>query len=444
MLILFFRAYFCLPITIEKILMQSPQKNTKPIINTDEQFEALFEYASMGILLSNPEGTIILANTFLLQQFGYDKAEELIGKKIEELIPQRYHHNHSAYRDSYNQKPARRPMGIGKDLFASKKDGTEFPVEISLSHYKNDDGSFIIAFVSDITKRKEIENAVLEQKEQLAAINLKIEQLNDELEEKVEIRTNQLQQTLQQLQESKDELTKALSKEKELSDLKSRFVSMASHEFRTPLSTILSSTSLLARYTETAQQENREKHIQRIKNSVTNLTDLLNEFLSLGKIEDGKISTHYTVFNIKEQLEIICSEMQGIARKGQHIDYSHTGDVKVYLDPALLRNVILNLLSNAIKFSPENAVIIFTSHVTNTEIKITVKDRGVGISKDDQEHLFERFFRGTNVTNIQGTGLGLHIVSKYIELMDGQISFVSELEKGTEFIVTFKADTQQT
>ena len=444
MLILFFPAYFCLPITIEKILMQSPQKNTKPIINTDEQFEALFEYASMGILLSNTEGTIILANTFLLQQFGYNEAEELIGKKIEELIPQRYHHNHTGYRDSYNQKPARRPMGIGKDLFALKKDGSEFPVEISLSHYKNDDGSFVIAFISDITKRKEIENAVLEQKEQLAAINLKIEQLNDELEEKVEIRTNQLQQTLQQLQESKDELTKALSKEKELSDLKSRFVSMASHEFRTPLSTILSSASLLAKYTETAQQEKRGKSIQRIKSSVTNLTDLLNEFLSLGKIEDGKISTHYAVFNIKEQLEIICSEMQGIARKGQHIDYTHSGDIKVYLDPALLRNVILNLLSNAIKFSPENAVIVFTSHVTDKEIKIAVKDRGVGISKDDQEHLFERFFRGTNVTNIQGTGLGLHIVSKYIELMDGQISFVSELEKGTEFIVTFKADTQQT
>lgn len=423
--------------------MQKLPKQTIKGINTDEQFEALFEYASMGILLASNKGEIMLANTFLLQQFGYNNAEELIGKKVEDLIPQRYHHNHSHHRESYNKNPARRPMGIGKDLFALKKDGAEFPVEISLSHYTNDDGDFIIAFISDITKRKEIENAVLEQKEQLAAINLKIEELNDDLEQKVELRTKQLQQTLEQLQESKEELTKALSKEKELSDLKSRFVSMASHEFRTPLSTILSSASLVAKYTETAQQENREKHIQRIKNSVTNLTDLLNEFLSLGKIEDGKISTHYSYFAIQELLETICSEMQGIARKGQHIQYTHTGSEKVYLDPALLRNIVLNLLSNAIKFSPENAVILIASTVTETEIKITVKDSGVGISKEDQEHLFERFFRGTNVTNIQGTGLGLHIVSKYIELMDGQISFSSVLEKGTEFIVTFKADSPQ-
>lgn len=444
MLFSFCRLYFCLPQhTIEKHLMQEFQKPSSQGINTDVQFEALFEYASMGILVASNKGEVMLANTFLLQQFGYDKAEELIGKKVEELVPQRYHHNHPGLRESYNKKPARRPMGIGKDLFALKKDGSEFPVEISLSHYTNNDGDFIIAFISDITKHKEIENAVIEQKEQLAAINLKIEELNDDLEQKVELRTKQLQQTLDQLQESKEELTKALSKEKELSDLKSRFVSMASHEFRTPLSTILSSASLVAKYTETNQQENREKHISRIKNSVTNLTDLLNEFLSLGKIEDGKISTHYSYFNIKELLEVICSEMQGISRKGQHIEYAHTGNEKVLLDPALLRNIILNLLSNAIKFSPENAVIYMDSAVDDLEIKITVKDAGVGISKEDQEHLFERFFRGTNVTNIQGTGLGLHIVSKYIELMDGQIAFYSALEKGTEFIVTFKADNPQ-
>jgi signal transduction histidine kinase len=251
------------------------------------------------------------------------------------------------------------------------------------------------------------------------------------------LRTMQLQETLLQLQNSKEELTKALSKEKELSDLKSRFVSMASHEFRTPLSTILSSASLVAKYTETEQQENRDKHIQRIKNSVGNLTDLLNEFLSIGKIEDGKIESHYSSFSIKELLGAVCSEMQSLVKKGQHIKYTHKGVDTVVLDPGLLRNIILNLLSNAIKFSPENGDILIASQVEEKEITITVRDSGIGISKEDQEHLFERFFRGTNAGNIQGTGLGLHIVSKYIELMDGSISFSSELEKGTEFIIKF-------
>lgn len=418
--------------------MQQPSLPNSNALNTDEQFEALFEYASMGILLADDKGEIILANSFLQQQFGYNNADELIGKKVEALIPQRYHGNHSKHRENYNEHPARRPMGIGKDLFALKKDGTEFPVEISLSHYTNKQGRFIIAFVSDITKRKEIENAVVTQKEQLAAINLKIEELNNQLEQKVTMRTKQLQQTLEQLQNSKDELTKALSKEKELSDLKSRFVSMASHEFRTPLSTILSSASLVSKYTETTQQENREKHIQRIKNAVSNLNGLLNEFLSIEKIEDGKIAVHYSVFNIKELMENICNEMQGIAKKGQRLVYRHTGAEKVLLDAALLQNILLNLVSNAVKFSPENSDILITSQTEDTVVTIAVKDNGIGMSDDDQQHLFERFFRGTNVTNIQGTGLGLHIVSKYAELLNGSISFKSQLEKGTEFIITFK------
>ncbi len=407
------------------------------LLKEKEKFEALFQYASMGILVINAKGEIMLANNFLLLQFGYETPEELIGKNVETLIPQRYHHKHVQHLAHYSKKPERRPMGIGKDLFGVKKDGTEIPVEISLSHYTADDGNFAIAFISDITKRKEIENAVIQQKEQLADINLKIEELNNDLEQKVELRTEQLQETLLQLQNSKEELTKALSKEKELSDLKSRFVSMASHEFRTPLSTILSSASLVAKYTETTQQENRDKHINRIKTSVSNLTDLLNEFLSIGKIEDGKITAHYSHFNIRELLETVCAEMQNLVKAGQRIKYTHQGNEVVYLDPSLLRNVILNLLSNAIKFTPENGAIIIAGAANDKEVIISVKDSGLGISKEDQEHLFERFFRGTNAANIQGTGLGLHIVSKYIELMDGQISYNSELEKGTEFIIRF-------
>jgi PAS domain S-box-containing protein len=406
----------------------------------NERFEALFQFASMGILVANSSGEIVLANDFLITLFGYDNADELVGNKIEKLIPQRYHSGHVHQRDHYMQEPKRRPMGRGIDLFASRKDGSEFPVEISLSNYSTDEGNYAIAFITDISKRKEIENAVLEQKEELASINLKIEELNNDLEKKVELRTKQLRDTMKQLETSRDEITKALSKEKELSDLKSRFVSMASHEFRTPLSTILSSASLVAKYTESEEQDKRDRHIQRIKSSVNNLTDILNEFLSLGKIEDGKIVSHYAEFSIKEMGTAICNELTGIARPGQQLLYTHQGNEIVHLDPTLLRNVIINLLSNAIKFTPENGTITITSKVTPKKISLRIKDNGLGISPEDQSHLFERFFRGANVINIQGTGLGLHIVGKYIELMNGQIEFNSVLEKGTEFIITFNIE----
>lgn len=405
-----------------------------------ERFEALFQHASMGIVVANGKAEILLVNNFLLNQFGYQNPGELVGKSIEYLIPMRYHSKHVHLRDEYIENPHPRPMGLGKDLFAVKKGGAEFPVEVSLSSYTMGKEIFTIAFVSDITKRKEFENAINSQQQQLEATNKKIEELNDELEDKVELRTRQLKETLEQLELSKDELTRALSKEKELSDLKSRFVSMASHEFRTPLSTILSSASLVAKYVQTDEQEQRNRHINRIKSSVNNLTDLLNEFLSIGKIEDGKISANNQQFNLKDLITSLCSEMEGIAKSNQQFRYVHTGNEIIFSDPALLRNIITNLLSNAIKFSPEGSIIEVSSTVSEKNIVLTVKDNGMGISAEDQQHLFERFFRGTNVTNIQGTGLGLHIVSKYIEILGGEIEFESELEHGTKFIITLKQE----
>lgn len=414
--------------------------STQNLQQEKDRFEALFQYASMGIVVAGKGGDILLVNNFLITQFGYASASELVGQKIEKLIPSRYHGKHTHYRDNYNNNPHPRPMGIGKDLFAVKKDGTEFPVEVSLSNYTMDNESYTIGFINDISIRKGFETEVQRQQMQLAETNKRIEQMNDELEEKVELRTKQLKETLAELEVSKDELTKALSKEKELSDLKSRFVSMASHEFRTPLSTILASASLVAKYTQTDEQERRDKHIQRIKSSVNNLTSLLNEFLSIGKIEDGKIIANNIRFNIREMITALCTELEGIAKKDQQIRYRHEGEETVLLDPNLLRNVITNLVSNAIKFSAEDGIIDVSSKTSAREVIITVQDNGLGISREDQEHLFERFFRGANVTNIQGTGLGLHIVGRYIEIMDGKIEFFSELEKGTRFIITFKTE----
>ena len=409
----------------------------KLLIREQEKFKAVFQNASLGILVVDQTGAITLANNFLITLFGYSNENELIGKKMEILIPQRYHHQHVADRERFTEHPTTRPMGMGRDLFGITKSGRELPLEISLSGYSNDEGVFSIAFISDITSRIEAQNKLKEQRLELAAMNKKMEALNEELEKKVEARTAKLQETMQKLEASKDELSKALSKERDLGDMKSAFVSMASHEFRTPLSTILSSASLLAKYKLTEDQEKRDRHIQRIKSSVINLNNILNEFLSLGKIEDGKITAHESVFDIKEFVSLQINEMNEILKPGQKVTYSHTGNNEVTLDEVLFKNILINLLSNAIKFSAENKPVFITTNVSDRKLTFSIKDKGMGISKKDQAHLCEIFFRAGNAVNIPGTGLGLHIVAKYVEMMNGTIEIKSELDKGTEIILIF-------
>lgn len=382
-------------------------------------FDVLFKYATLGIIVTNAEGKIVLANPFLLKQFGYTE-EEIVGQQVEKLIPGRFGHRHVHHREGFSQHPHSRPMGIGMDLFALRKDGSEFPVEISLGAYKTEAGQFVVAFISDISLRKASENALKE--------------LNAALEKKVEERTASLSEAVEQLNIQ-------MQKEKELNELKSRFVSMASHEFRTPLSTVLSSAFLISKYEQSTEQPQREKHIQRIVSAVNMMTDILNDFLSVGKIEEGKIPVRMLSFDVESHISSIVQEMIMLRKKQQQIDYKHTGDKTILLDPSLLKHIVQNLLSNAIKFSPEHDTITVRTTVTDGQFICSIKDNGIGISKEDQQHLFERFFRGNNVSDIQGTGLGLHIVSKYAELMNGSIHCQSEENKGTEFIVTFKTDS---
>ena len=411
----------------------SPQEGNldKPIIK-DLRFDALFQSASMGIILVNAHGVIVMANPFSNNLFGYN-GESMEGLILEKIIPQRFHHKHVSHRNSYIDNPKSRGMGIGMTLSALKKDGSEFPVEISLGHFKSEEQQYAIAFVIDITRRHDYENKILLQQAEMAIVNEEIKKMNINLESTVIERTIELQKTLVELEASKEHLTKSLEKEKEVNDLKSRFVSMASHEFRTPLSTVLSSISLLAKYSTTEDQPKRDKHIDRIKSSVKTLTDILNEFLSLGKIEEGKVEVRPALFDIGEFINGINNEMNVLLKPGQEINYEHTGNTSAYTDNSLLKHVLINLISNAIKFSPENAHIMISCKVDNENTTIKITDQGMGIPIADQVHLFERFFRATNATNIQGTGLGLHIVGRYIEILNGSISYESKLEKGSTF-----------
>jgi PAS domain S-box-containing protein len=534
-------------------------------------FDALFRHATIGILVTDGQGRIVLANPFLLNQFGYAEAE-LIGERVEKLVPARFGHRHEQHREKFHQHPRSRPMGAGLELYGVRADGSEMPVEVSLGAYQTSEGEYVIAFVSDISYRKDSENELKrlnaelemkvaerteslsetvkklgEQMKEVQAKDTELQRMNsflssiwnhaeaiiiatdsegiiklfnptaqkqlgysaeevvnrhspalfhdpEEIAEKAALFSAQMQQAVRpgfdaivakarlnipggqewtylgkngqrfpvtltvsalrdadglisgylgiaidisERKKAENELRLALEKEKELNELKSRFVSLASHEFRTPLSTVLSSTFLISRYKRTEEQEQREKHTQRIVSSVNMLTDILNDFLSVGKIEEGKIQVRFADFDVQQHIHTIIAEMQGLRKEGQTVEYTHEGSPALHLDPALLKHIVMNLLSNAIKFSPAGSQIRVATTRSEGQFTLQVKDRGAGVSKEDQQRLFERFFRGSNVENIQGTGLGLHIVAKYAELMNGAISCESELEKGATFTVAF-------
>lgn len=396
--------------------------NSSHIIQMEgkEGIEALFLFATEGILVVNDKGEIIRINPSSERLFGYEK-DELIGKKIEVLIPRRLTDRHIGHRERFGENPHARAMGSGMELFGLKKDGSEFPVEISLSPYSNSDGKFVIAFIVDISIRKQAEE--------------KLKNYSAELERQVKNRTLILEEAIEELEKTKKDLNKALEKEKELNELKSRFVSMASHEFRTPLTTMMSSLSLVTKYGQQNDKTNQDKHVSKIKTSINNLTDILNDFLSVSKLEEGRIDNIPEEVDLKLFIDDIVSEMQSMALSGQKIIHSHSGNAKAYLDKKLLKNVLFNLVSNAIKFSPSGSAIEVATQVQNSSVRISVIDKGIGISKNDQKHLFERFFRGHNATHIQGTGLGLNIVSKYAELMNGTLSFESKEGEGTTFTI---------
>jgi len=395
-----------------------PSKNK---IKGNEGIDAFFLFANEGVLVVDDKGEITRTNPCTERLFGYEK-NELIGKKIEVLVPKRLAGSLTAHREKYSHNLSARSMGAGVELYGLRKDGCEFPVEISLSHYSTPEKNFSIAFVIDITTRKQAEE--------------KQKYYSTELEKQVKNRTLILEEAIEELEKTKKILKNALKKEKELNELKSRFISMTSHEFRTPLTTMMSSLSLIIKYGEKNDKENQLKHIGKIKTSINNLTDILNDFLSISKLEEGEIRNMPGDLNLKIFLSEILPEMQSMTKGGQKINLKYSGGEIVFIDKNLLKNILFNLISNAIKFSADGEPIGIAIKVLKASIIISVKDNGIGISKEDQKHLFETFFRGQNATHIQGTGLGLNIITKYAELMNGSLDFESIENKGTTFTIT--------
>ncbi len=350
----------------------------------NDLFFKLFHESPVGMVISrSDDGRIIDCNAEYAELVNYHRGE-IIGKTALDL---KVFKNEGQVQELV---AAARDLGTAKDIevLLQLKEKGPLWVSISLQSIQIQDTSCILAAVLDMTSHKQAE----------------------------------------------EKIKKALAKEIELNKMKSNFVTLASHEFRTPLTAILSSAVLLEKYSLEGDAQRAEKHMGRIKSSVSNLTLILDEFLSVSKIEEEKISAMLEKIDLKEYLNAVFLSLKGSAKPAQKICYSHSGESLVWTDPVLVRNIVTNLVSNAIKYSEDGTNILVSSSV-NGQIRISVKDFGIGIPKEDQKNLFNRFYRAANAGNVQGTGLGLHITKHYVEMLHGSIHVNSELGKGSEFEV---------
>ena len=418
------RPFFLIHITELSRLQQAE----RALAHSVRRFEAVVTNATIGIIVCDQAGDIVSANQLAEQQFGYAPAE-LLGQRIEVLVPNATGRHHQQLRASFNAHPQVRGMGQHRVLRGQRVDGTDFPVEVSLSYFHLDEELYVVAYVLDITAKQDAA-------QELVAQHQRVARLNAELEQKVADRTHALMNTLEQLEQRGRELTQALAAEQELGEMKSRFVSMASHEFRTPLTGVLTSAELIANYAQGPQKDKQLKHVDRIRSSVKHLNDILEEFLSVGRIEEGRVEATPATLDMPVLLSETVADVQGLLKAGQRIACATECASLIRLDASLLRKILVNLLSNALKYSGENAVVRVQAACATGQLELTVQDQGVGISKEDQTHLFERFFRARNVSTVPGTGLGLYIIAKYLELMGGTIALRSELNVGTTVTLT--------
>lgn len=406
--------------------------------------QSVVETAIDGIFLIDTEGTLLMCNPAAHTLFGYEM-HELEGKNVTMLMPSPHREKHDQYVHNYLNTGIKRIIGIGREIEGLRKDGTLFPARLAVSEIIRDDIHYFTGIIHDLSNIKSIENKLLTLNQELEAI---VEERTMELQDAVNrlLDTNLLlNQSIEKhkayesaLVVARDELTRSLDKEKELGDLKSRFIAMASHEFKTPLSTILSSAALISRYETTEQAADRKRHIERIKASVTHLNNILSDFLSLTKLEEGKFKPHIAPFNIEAIIADLMSEMEVLLKKDQHItlDYQ-TDDLTIESDKNIIRNILYNLFSNAIKYSEDGTQIKCVVESKGDNMVIHVEDEGIGIPAADKKHIGSRFFRSSNVTNIPGTGLGLNIVHAYLEELKGDLVFESHTDrKGTTFTLT--------
>ena len=401
--------------------------------NDKDVFAVLFESVSEGVIVVDSQQKIVAVNTSAERMFGYNN-QELLHQNLTVLIPKSHQATHGEHVEGFMKQKESRQMGHGRDLYGARKDGTTFPVEAGLNPLEIGGESFVMALVIDITIRKKQE--------------LQLQELNMQLEKKVEERTRTLTSAVETLKtvniqrdaeikkriEAQNKTKEALKKEKELNELKTKFLSLVSHEFKTPLSGILTSAMLLGKYKLTEQQERRDKHIKTITDKVHYLNNILNDFLSIEKLETGKVNYRFSTFKISKVVNEVVYNANMLLKEGQTINYPENIDeYSLYQDEKIIELALSNLVNNAIKYSSENTLVDIKINQGEKETTFKIKDNGIGVPEKDQKRIFNRYFRAENALLTQGTGIGLNIVKSHLEKLGGTISFKSEENKGSEF-----------
>tara|TARA_R110002049_G_scaffold55337_3_gene153608 strand:+ start:9733 stop:11613 length:1881 start_codon:yes stop_codon:yes gene_type:complete len=348
---------------------------------------------------------------FINVNFG---AQKNIGYTLEELksmtpLDIKPNDNKAEFRKTIDVLLKKNVEKIEFETAHQRKNGTTYPVDVHLQLSNLGEKKVFVAIILDVTERKNY---------------------TTNLENKVAERTQQLKI--------------ALSKEKELNELKTNFLSLVSHEFKTPLSGILTSSQLLSKYQLTEHQEKRDKHIKTITDKVYFLNNILNDFLSVEKLETGKVNYRFSHFKLSKVVNEVVYNANMLLKEGQLIKYpENIDDLSLYQDEKIIQLIFSNLLHNAIKYSPEGSFIDFHVKQDDKFTTFIIKDDGIGIPEKDQKNIFERYFRAENVINTQGTGIGLNIAKNHLENLGGSIFFESKEHVGTTFTVTIPntADT---